>query len=282
MAKSLLETISEPPVIHSVHRAWLNYVSVIIFEFIDALHKLGAFFLITLGVTLTKFNTARQVVHPQIKQQIYRTGVRLLPMITFVACGLGVVVIGQTISLLSRFGAQTYLGTVMATVVVRELGPIISALLVMARVGTANVIELGTARAMGEVEALEALGIDPIHYLVMPRVIGMALSIFALTVYLILFALISGYAFAFIQEVPLPPARYFNQLAGALVWEDFVLLAFKTLAFGALIAVVTCYEGLARPLRLEDVSGATTMAVAKCIVAIVILDAFFISTYLLF
>lgn len=278
MAK--IEQFPEVPVFHPVHRAYLNWVGQRLLRFTRTTHDLGAFFLITLGVTLTKFNTARQVVHPLIRQQIHRAGVTLLPMVFFLGCALGLVVVGQTVFLLNRFGAQAYVGTVMATVVVRELGPIIAALVVLARVGTANVIELGTTRAMGEVEALEALGIDPIHYLVMPRVVGLALSIFALTVYLIVVALLSGYLFAFLQDVPLLPGHYFRQLASALLWEDFILLALKTLAFGALIAAVTCYEGLARPLRLEDVAGATTRAVGTCVVAAVLLDAAFIIIYL--
>jgi phospholipid/cholesterol/gamma-HCH transport system permease protein len=193
---------------------------------------------------------------------------------------LGMVVIGQTVLILNRFGAQNYVGTVMVTVVVREMGPVLSALLVLARVGAANVIELGTARALGEVEALEALGIDPIHYLVVPRFIGIAASIFALTVYFILFALLSGYLFAFLEGVPLRPGEYSRQLADALLWQDFALLALKTISFGTLIAMVACYEGLARPLRLEDVSRATTSAVSKCVVGVVLLDAVFIIVYL--
>jgi len=168
----------------------------------------------------------------------------------------------------------------MVSVVVRELGPLLAASLVLARIGTANVVELGTARALGEVEALEALGIDPIHFLVAPRVIGMALAIFALTVYLILFALLSGYLFAFLQNVPLSPSDYFDQLALSLLWQDFVLLALKTISFGALIATVTCYEGLAKPAPLSRVSGATARAVGECVVGIVLLDAFFIIIYL--
>ena len=262
------------------HRAYLNYVGRGLIGFLETVHGLGAFCLITLGVTFTKFNFARQVIHPLIRTQIYRAGVRLLPMVTLIALALGLVVIGQTVFLLSRLGAQNLAGTVMVTVVVRELGPILAALLVLARVGTANVVELGTARAQGEIEALEALGIDPIHYLVMPRVVGLALSIFALTIYLILIALVGGYLFAFLQDVPLMPGDYFRQLAAALIWQDFVLLTLKTLAFGGLIAIVTCYEGLARPLRLEDVAGATTRAVGTCIITAVLLDAFFIVVYL--
>ena len=162
----------------------------------------------------------------------------------------------------------------------RELGPLVTALLVLARVGTGNVVELGTARATGEVEALEALGIDPVHYLIVPRVVGMAIGTFALTVYLIIGALVSGYLWAFLQDVPLRPDQYFNQLASSLSWIDFALLALKTFAFGAIIAMVTCYHGLAQPLRLEEVSRATVRAVAQAVVACVLIDALFIVIYL--
>ena len=146
-------------------------------------------------------------------------------------------------------------------------------------VGTAIVVELGLSRAQGEVEALEALGIDPVHYLVMPRVIGLAAAIFSLTVYLILVALISGYVFVFLQDVSLTPGEYFSQIARALEWEDFVLLGLKTATFGAIIATVTCFQGLAQRLRLEDVSDATTRAVAQSVVGCVLADALFILVY---
>src|SRR5208337_3474863 len=177
---------------------------------------LGAFALITLGVMIARFGAARRVIRPLIRQEVYRAGLRLLPMFLFIAAGVGLVVFGQTVSWLAPVGAINFLGTVMVIVVVRELGPLVAALLVLARVGTANVVELGTARATGEVEALEALGIDPVHYLVVPRVMGMALGVFALTVYLILGALLSGYLWAFLQDVPLRPGDYFRQLATAL------------------------------------------------------------------
>jgi phospholipid/cholesterol/gamma-HCH transport system permease protein len=245
------------------------------------IHGLGAFALITLGVAITKFNAASRVIHPSVRAQIYRAGIRLLPITSFLAIALGLVIIGQTVSLLSRVGATNYAGTIMVTVVVRELGPLITALLVLARIGTEIVIELGTARALGEVEALEALAIDPVHYLVLPRVAGLAISIFALTIYFIITALVSGYLFAFLQDVPLRPGDYFDQLAGSLRWQDFVLLAMKTIAFGMMIAIVTCYHGLARRLRIEEVATATTRAVVESVVACTLLDALFIIVYLI-
>jgi len=259
---------------------YTRFIGRIIFRFLFTLQGIGAFALITVGVMITKFGRASQVIRPLIRREVTRSGVRLLPLFIFLSAALGLLVIGQMVSWLSRVGAVDYLGTVMVVVVVRELGPLITALLVLARIGTANVVELGTARATGEVEALESLGIDPVHYLVVPRVVGMALGTFALTVYLILGALISGYIWAFLQDVPLRPDQYLEQLAAALTWVDFAFLALKTAGFGAIIAVVTCYHGLAQPLRLEEVSPATVHAVAQAVVACVLLDALFIILYL--
>lgn len=264
----------------SIVRIYFNWIGRILFSIGRTIHGLGAFALITLGVTVTKFGKAAGLIHPMIALQISRAGTRVLPMVSFVAFALGVVVIGQTVSLLNRVGAQDYIGTVMVTVIVRELGPLVTALLVLARVGTVIVIELSTNRATGEVEALESLGIDPIHYLVMPRVLGLAASIFSLTVYMILVALFSGYLFAFVQDVPLSPGQYLNQLASSLQWQDFALLALKTLSFGSVIAVITCYQGLARPVRLDEVGQVTSNAVVSSVVACVLLDAMFIVVYL--
>jgi phospholipid/cholesterol/gamma-HCH transport system permease protein len=262
-------------------RAYVNFIGRLIFRFLYTLQGVGAFALITLGVMITKFGRSSEVIRPLIRREISRSGVRLLPLFIFLSAALGLLVIGQTVSWLSRVGAVDLLGTVMVVVIVRELGPLLTALLVLARIGTANVVELGTARATGEVEALEALGVDPVHYLVVPRVVGMALGTFSLTVYLILGSLISGYVWAFLQDVPLRPEQYLNQLAASLSWIDFAFLALKTCGFGTLIAMVTCYHGLAQPLRLEEVSNAAVRAVAQAVVGCVLLDAVFIVLYLI-
>jgi len=262
-------------------RSYLNFVGGLVVRFILSIHGLGAFALITLGVMISRFGSARQIVHPLTLMQVAKSGLRLLPLASFLALALGLVVIGQTVSALSRVGANDLLGTIMVTAVVRELGPMLTAMLMLTRAGTATVVELGTARALGEVEALEVLGIDPIHYFVVPRVIGMAVGMFALTVYLILGALVSGYLWAFLQDLPLTPGDYLRQMAGALRGLDFVLLAAKTVAFGSAIAIVTCYHGLAQPISVGEVSGATVRAVGQSIVWCVLLEALFIVIYLI-
>jgi phospholipid/cholesterol/gamma-HCH transport system permease protein len=199
----------------------------------------------------------------------------------FLGVVLGIVFVGQTVSLMEQVGASNFMGTLMVTVFLREMAPMIAGLLVLARVGTASVVELGTARALGEVEALEVLGIDPIHYLVVPRVVGFAAAVVSLTAYLILISLGSGYVFAYARGLKASPMEFFTAIAGAMTAMDFPLLVLKTLLFGALTGWVICYQGLARPMTLEEVGPATTRTVAVCVVGCLMLDALFITVYLL-
>jgi phospholipid/cholesterol/gamma-HCH transport system permease protein len=275
-----MKAASSPTEKSDAFRTRAEFLGARIFDTIEVLKELVAFAVITLGVTITKFNVSKRVVHPLIFAQIWNAGVRLLPMIGFIGVAFGFLIIGQTVPILQQVGAQQYIGTVMVTVIVRELGPLLTALIVLARAGTANVVELGTIRALGEVEALESLGIDPVHYLVMPRVIALSLSVFCLATYLVFIAIGSGYVFAFMQNVPLTFTNYLEQLNLALRWEDFALFALKTALFGAIIAVVSCYHGLARPLRVEEVSRVTARAVVESVTGFVLLDALFLLGYL--
>ncbi len=248
---------------------------------IRTVRRLLAFALIVLATTLVKFGRARAAVHPLIWGQVRLAGVRLVPFVVFLAGVAGFTLIGQVVVLLRQVGREEMLGSVLVVALFRELAPLATAVLVLLRVGTATVVELATTRATGQVEALEALGIDPVHFLVMPRVLGLAISVFCLTVYFMISALVGGYTFCFIQQLPLAPLDYLNGFAQALVWQDFVMVFLKTAGFGAVIAVVTCYQGLSRPLRLEQIPEAATRAVSQALSACVVLDGLFLAAYLL-
>jgi phospholipid/cholesterol/gamma-HCH transport system permease protein len=140
-----------------------------------------------------------------------------------------------------------------------------------------------TVSALAKVGAISYLGSTMVIVVVreLGPLLGMALGIFSLTVYLIIGALVSGFLFAFLQDVPLTPGDYFKQITESLSWLDFVLLALKTIAFGFFIAIVTCYYGLAQPLRLEEVSRVAVRAVTQGVVVCVLIDALFIVLYLL-
>jgi phospholipid/cholesterol/gamma-HCH transport system permease protein len=243
--------------------------------------RLLAFALIVLATIVTKSTRARKVVRPLIWGQVRVAGVGLLPLIAALAVVLGMVGVGQMIVVLLQFGAGDLVGKLLVAGLFREMAPLTTALIVMLRVGTPTVVELAMQRAAGEVEALEALSIDPVHFLVVPRVIGLAVSVFCLTAYFLICSIASGYLFCFLRGVPLSVGEYLGQFARALVWQDFVFLVLKTLSLGATIAVITCYQGLARPLRLEQAPAATTRAVSHSLIACVALDAVFLAGYLL-
>ena len=280
MESSVSENAHEP-VRRGLIRRYFDFIGRQTLRTADTIKSVGAFALITIGVTFTKFNESTHVIRPLIRGQIARAGIGMLPAVMFLGGSLGLVIIGQMVSLLTKVGAQQYIGLVMDTVVFRELGPLAAAMMVLGRVGTPTVVELGTKRAQGEIEALEALGIDPVHYLVVPRVIGLGLSIFALTIYLILVVMLSGLLFAFLTDVQITPGEYFGQIAAGLTYQDFVFVALKTILFGAIIAVVTCYHGLAQPIKLEQVPYAATRAVSLSVGGCLLLDVFFIFLYII-
>ena len=213
--------------------------------------------------------------------QVWRCGIRQLPVVGFVGLALGVLVIGQAVSLLQQVSAQRYMGTVMVMVVLRELGPLLTAFLVAARPGTAVVVELGALQFSGQMTQAERLEPHTLRELIAPRVKGLAVAGFCLTIYLIAVALVCGYVVAFAQGMPLRLSEYAGQLAVAMHWMDFVLIALKAALFGVVIAVVSCYHGLERMLRVEELPAATTRAVVESLGACVLLDALFLVGYLI-
>ena len=243
---------------------------------LEGLRRLVAFTLITLATGIQKRTVATQVIHPLVREQIYRTGFALLPLVGILGFGLGFIIVGQVLLILIQHGQAKLFSTLMAPLIIREAAPLAASLIVLMRVGTAMVTHLGTARATGEVEALEALGIDPIHLLVVPRVVGLTLSVVALTLYLALSSLLGGYLMGFVHGSALTLDQYFGGVMQALNWLDFPLLGLKTLLLGAGNALVICYRGLAEPLRLEQVGDVTARTVAHCLLLSVAIDGLFL------
>ena len=222
----------------------------------------------------------RTEVRAQTAEQLWRYGVRQLPLVALLGLALGLLVVGQAVALLRQVSAQHYIGTVMVTVVMRELGPLLTTFLLAARTGTATVVELGALRMTGKVDHAEKLGVRSMRELVVPRLKALAVATFCLTIYLIFIALATGYVVAFLQGVPLRPGAYCGQLADAMHWLDFVLVGLKAGLFGAVVAVVSCYHGLERLLKIEEFSQAATRAVVESLACCLVLDAVFLAGYL--
>jgi phospholipid/cholesterol/gamma-HCH transport system permease protein len=227
---------------------------------------------VTAALTVPK--SLRKVVRADTVEQLWLCGIRQLPVVGFLGLALGLLVVGQAVALLRQVSAQHYMGTIMVTVVMRELGPLLATFLLAARAGTATVVELGALRVSGKV------GARTLRELVAPRLRALPVATVCLTIYLIFIALAGGYLVAFLRGVPLRLAAYCAQLADAMHWLDFVLVGVKAALFGIVVAVVSCYHGLERLQRIEEFSQATTRAVVESFACCLALDAVFLAGYL--
>jgi phospholipid/cholesterol/gamma-HCH transport system permease protein len=160
-----------------------------------------------------------------VSAQIYFTGFQALPIISVLALASGGIVILQSTAQLSLVGGSSMLGQLLIAITVRELSPLITALIVIARSGTAVASEIGTMRVNKEIEALEAMGINPLSFIVFPRLIGGIISVVCLGFYFNIVALMGGYFVTrMIQDMPFH--YYVDSLSTAIAFEDFGSLTF--------------------------------------------------------
>ena len=206
--------------------------------------------------------------------QIRFTALQAIGLVAFLAAILAFLVISQSIRQLGRFGAVDNLGTIMVVAVIRELGPLLTALIVVSRSGTAIAAEMATNRVMGEVTALEAMGIDPYIYLVLPRMLGAIVSVATLMILFDGVALVSGYVAAATSGMAL--SRYTAIVLKTLSAKDVWLTLVKGVFFGASVAVFCSYHGLAVKAGPTEIPQAVTRGVVATIVAIFVLSAVFV------
>jgi len=208
--------------------------------------------------------------------QIRFTALQASGLVTFLAAILSFLVISQTIRQLGRVGATDLIGTVIVVAVIRELGPLLTALIVVSRSGTAIAAEMATNRVMGEVTALEAMGIDPYIYLVLPRMLGAVVSVAALMILFDAVALSSGFLAARISPNGMHFPRYTAIVLATLSAKDVWLTLAKGLVFGAAVAIFPSYHGLAVKAGPTEIPQAVTRGVVATIVAIFVSSAIFV------
>lgn len=192
--------------------------------------------------------------------QVRFTAVQAVPFLGIMALVIGLAVIAQASAQAVRFGFTDVLGVILATVVVRELGPLLTAIVVLGRSGTAIAAELATNGVLRETEALESMGVDPLQYLVVPRVVGAAISVAVLTVLFDVIALGGGAMFAW-WLADVPPAALAGAVRSALTPLDLWLTIVKGGIFGVGIAILCSYEGLVGGRRPTDIPQCVTRGV---------------------
>lgn len=207
--------------------------------------------------------------------QVRFTALHTVGLVTLLSGILSFLLISQATRELGRFGATGLIGTLIVVAIVRELGPLITALVVAGRSGTAIAAELATNRVLGEVRALEAMGIDPQQYLVLPRFAGSLISVFVLLVLFDLVAVLAGFAAATFNGMS--GERYFDIVLASLRARDVWLTIVKAAAFGLIVGVVPSYYGLAVRGAPTDIPVAASRAVVAAIVGIFLCSALFVA-----
>ncbi len=222
------------------------------------------------ATVLDKAQGFRQIVGV-ISAQIYFTGWQALPLITVLALGVGSIMILQSLSNLSLLGGTQMIGNFLIVMVLREAGPLLVALVVIARSGTAVASEVGNMRANREIEALEVMGINPLSFIVFPRVLGGILSVLGLAFYFNFVALIGGFLVTrFFQDMPI--SFYTDSLMRALAKEDLLIFFLKNGFSGMIIFVVSCFQGLSVKRSPHEVPQVTTQAVVNSIIFVVMFN----------
>ncbi len=206
-----------------------------------------------------------------VSSQIYFTGWQAMPLITVLALATGGIVILQSSLQLSILGGASMLGNLMIVIIVREVGPLITALIVIARSGTAVASEIGNMRVNREIEALEAMGINPLSYIVFPRVLGGVISVVCLAFYFNVIALAGGF---FVTRLihDMPFRFYAVSLAQSLAGEDIGLFILKNGFSGIIIFVVSCYQGMLVKQSSHEVPQVTTKAVVDSIIYVTVFN----------
>lgn len=203
-----------------------------------------------------------------------RAGADGLPIVALLNFLIGLILGLQGAIQLSRYGGEVFLAYLVGISVVRELGPLMTAVLVTGRSGAAFAAELGTMQVNEEVDALRTLGQDPQRFLVLPRVMALVLVVPMLTVLADLVGCLGGLFIAVTYQGQ-PPVTYLQQLREALDLSDVLTGLLKSVFFAGLIALVACQRGLQARGGAEGVGRSTTSAVVVVVFGLVVLDAVF-------
>jgi phospholipid/cholesterol/gamma-HCH transport system permease protein len=206
--------------------------------------------------------------------QLYEVGVRSMPVILFTGAFIGMVLAVQSYYQFEAIGRASWSGAVINLSVVKELGPVLAGVMIAGRVGGALAAGLGTMKVTEQIDALRAMGADPIRHLVVPRFLACFLLIPFLTTYCDFVGILGGYFVAWNYGVD----TYEYWMHSADVIENYDLLTgiIKSASFGAAIALVACYKGFRSRMGAEGVGRAATEAFVVSFMVILILDLFIV------
>ncbi len=209
----------------------------------------------------------------QAFSQMEEIGVRSIPVVAITAAFTGMVLALQSFTGFKRFNAETLVGTVVALSVTRELGPVLTGLMVSGRVGSAMAAELGTMRVTEQIDALHTLATNPIKYLIVPRFLASLIMIPILVIFADVIGIMGGY-FVSVEILGTNPNIYIRRTWDYLELNDIYSGLLKACVFGMIIATIGCYQGFYTEGGAEGVGKATTKAVVLSCLLILISNYF--------
>jgi phospholipid/cholesterol/gamma-HCH transport system permease protein len=208
-----------------------------------------------------------------------RAGVDALPIVSLISFLLGKILAFQSAVPMKRFGAEIFVADLIGLSMLRELGPLMTAILLAGRSGAAFAAEIGTMRVNQEVDALTTMGLDPVRFLVTPRILAVMLMMPLLTVYSDLIGLLGGAVT--MQSFSIPFTTFFKEVDSAVTLTDFLAGFVKSFVFATLVAGIGCLRGLQTGAGASAVGESATRAVVTGIIMLVVVDGLFAVAYYL-
>jgi len=214
----------------------------------------------------------------QISSQMYKIGVQSLPIVSLISLFTGIVLALQSAYQMQRISAEMYIASLVALSMVRELGPVLTALIVAGRIGAAITAEVGTMKVTEQIDALETLATNPVRYLVVPRFIALVIMLPLLTIYADFIGGIGGYIVG-TYKLHITHHMYMKMTFDPLAHKDIMTGLLKALSFAVIICTVSCFEGMRTEGGAEGVGKSTTMSVVISFILIIAADCLFTALF---
>ncbi len=210
----------------------------------------------------------------RVVSQAMHVGVRALPILSLITFFIGLIMALQSAYELRKFGALNFVASAVAISMTRELGPLITAIVVIGRSGSAFAAEIGTMKVTEEIDALETMAINPVQFLVTPKFLAMVVMLPCLTIWANSMGVLGGALFG-VTQADFTWGRYLQSSLDALYVRDIVTGLIKSVMFGVTITAVGCHEGLSTGAGAEQVGRSTTAAVVMSIFLVIAVDLIF-------
>lgn len=201
-------------------------------------------------------------------------GVRALGIVGLMSFLIGIVIAQQGAVQLAQFGAESFTVNLIGRITTRELGVLMTAIMVAGRSGSAFAAQIGTMKLNEEIDAMRTIGVSPIEALVLPRLLASILMMPLLAFYAMMVSMLGGGVFCWIS-LEIPPVTYVQLLREVVPMTDLAVGLTKAPVFGAIIAITGCFQGMLVENNAEEVGLKTTAAVVQAIFLVIVLDAFF-------